>query len=116
MGVKKIDEMTQTLINDLIKRVGNLEQEIKELKKNPTHNKPVGTFNPNDPASNKQLKFLGDLIRDLDIDTKVPEKVTKGEAKNMIKEMLEMKNGGNRPYKNDNTTLNSESKESDVLL
>jgi hypothetical protein len=97
-----MDELTQTLINDLVKRVGTLEAEVKVLKANKgaSQNAPLPSqtekinASKTENASPKQLKFIRDLGIDVDSD------ISKFEAKMLIKEGLDKRDG----IKNDDTT------------
>lgn len=99
-----MDDITQTLINECMKRIGSLEDKVKTLmgggtpKENP---KPqAGNINASTTqnASTKQIKFLKDL------GITIERQLTKHEAKMLIKEGLEKRD----IEKNDNTTAKPE--------
>ena len=98
--------MTQTIITDLVKRVGTLEAQVKMFE-----NKPIPNSNPEinasttEEASEKQIKFLKDL------GMKVEGKLTKFEAKMLIKEGLKKR----EKEKNDKMTKKTEDK-SDIEI
>lgn len=83
-----MDKITENILNDLIVRVEKLEADSgnSSSSKKKQDYKDMPLKNPDNPATSGQLNYLNDLKKYLG--KEIPNKITKAEARELIKVAL----------------------------